>query len=173
MKGITKICVYDFDGTLVSSPLPEQGKLAYKEKTGIDWPHEGWWSKPSSLDMTIFDIPVINSVIESYTLEQDNEGTLMVMMTGRLTKLSKEVEIVLTNHGLVFDKHIYNMGGSTIESKIKSLNKLLVEYPNVIDVLLTDDRVEHVPIFQKWGDSQIEQNRLTKFHINVVPTGRH
>lgn len=36
-----------------------------------------------------------------------------------------------------------------------------------------DDRLEHIPIFQSWGDSQIESGRLKKFNINVVPTKRH
>jgi hypothetical protein len=65
------------------------------------------------------------------------------------------------------------MGGSTIDSKIKSLNKLLIEYLSVVDILLTDDRLEHIPIFEIWGAKQVESGRLTHFKINVVPAGRH
>ncbi len=170
MEKITKICVWDFDGTLVESPIDKEGRLVYKEKTGNEWPHEGWWSKPLSLDTTIFDIPTIQSVINSYDKERENSNSLMVMMTGRLAKLSKEVEAVLLNHGLIFDKYIYNMGGSTLDSKIKSLEKLLIEFPNVIDILLTDDRESHIPEFQKWGDNKLEVGRLKHFQIDVVPS---
>jgi len=40
---ITRICVWDFDGTLINTPVPEKGYVQYKEKTGQDWPHKGWW----------------------------------------------------------------------------------------------------------------------------------
>ena len=51
-----KLISFDFDDTLVKTPLPEEGKIVWKEKTGTDWPHRGWWSKPESLDMEIFDM---------------------------------------------------------------------------------------------------------------------
>lgn len=39
---IKKLSFYDFDGCLVNSPEPEEGKRIYKEKTGDDYPHKGW-----------------------------------------------------------------------------------------------------------------------------------
>ena len=118
-------------------------------------------------------MPVIASVKKTYDEEKPNQDTLMVMMTGRMSRLSKEVESILSAKGLKFDKYIYNHGGSTLDSKIDSLNKLLQEYPKVIDVLLNDDRLEHVPSFEAWGKAQIESGRLKVFNINVVPAGRH
>jgi phosphoserine phosphatase len=38
MGKITKLAVFDFDGTLVDTPLPENGRKEYKAKTGQDWP---------------------------------------------------------------------------------------------------------------------------------------
>lgn len=29
---ITRICVWDFDGTLINTPVPEKGYVQYKEK---------------------------------------------------------------------------------------------------------------------------------------------
>jgi len=168
-----KIAVFDFDGTLVDSPLPDTGRNEYQQKTGKPWPYEGWWGKAESLDMNIFDIPVIPSTIASYNKEESNDETLMVMMTGRMIKLSKYVEAILEAKGLKFDEYIYNMGGSTIDSKIKSLDNLLIKYQTVLEVTIFDDREEHIPSFKAWCDKQIESGRLTNFNINLVPTGRH
>lgn len=170
---ITKLAVWDFDGTLLNSPLPTTGKDIYKEKTGNIWPHKGWWSKEDSLNPNIFDIPVIEPVIKAYEHEKTNPNTLNVMLTGRIKRLSNHVEALLKANGLTFDKHIYNMGGQTIDSKLKSLDELLVEYPNVTSVLLTDDRQEHIPAFEAWCTKQKESGRITDFKINLVPSGHH
>jgi hypothetical protein len=170
---ITKIAVFDFDGTLVNTPLPDEGKIAYKAKTGKPWPFEGWWSKALSLDMTIFDMPLIKSVIESYKNEKTDTSTVTVMMTGRMIKLSNEVEAVLSAKGLSFDKYIYNTGGSTIDSKIKSLDKLLVEYPNVKELEMWDDRNSHIPSFQQFGDKLMSSGRIINFKINHVISSHH
>jgi hypothetical protein len=95
------------------------------------------------------------------------------MMTGRLPKLSTEVETILRHKGLTFDKHIYNMGRATVDSKVKSLDKLLIEYPNVVDIEMWDDRVAHIPTFEAWGDKQKGAGRLTNFLVNLVPTSHH
>jgi hypothetical protein len=170
---VTKIKVFDFDGTLVDTPLPDAGKEIHQQKTGKPWPHTGWWSKPESLDLDVFEMPVVQSVVKSYTEEKGKPDTLMVMMTGRLPKLSTEVETILRHKGLTFDKHIYNMGGATVDSKVKSLDKLLIEYPNVVDIEMWDDRVAHIPTFEAWGDKQKGAGRLTNFLVNLVPTSHH
>lgn len=172
-QAITKISVFDFDGTLIDTPLPETGRLEYEKKTGKAWPHKGWWSKPESLDTSVFDMPPIPSVIKSYNKEKANPNTLIVMMTGRQPRLANEVKGILHDKGLTFDKYIYNYGGSTVESKIKSLNELLIDYPKVDDVLLTDDRIPHIPTFEEWGKKLLDSGRLRNFKIDVVPTGRH
>ncbi len=39
MEKITKLSIFDFDGTLIMSPLPDTGKIEYEKKTGHPWPH--------------------------------------------------------------------------------------------------------------------------------------
>lgn len=170
---ITKISVFDFDGTLVDTPLPDEGKIKYKEKTGTDWPHRGWWGKPESLDMDIFDMPEISEVISAYHEEKAKSGVLVVMMTGRVPQLSKYVEHILKSKNLSFDKYIYNNGGSTDQSKIKSLESMLKEYPSVESVEMWDDRLTHIPIFNQWGENQLKSGRLKDFNINVVKGNHH
>lgn len=166
---ITRICIWDFDGTLVNTPVPEKGQLEYKQKTGEDWPHKGWWGREESLDTGIFDIPVISSVISEYKKESKNPNTLMVMMTGRQPKLSNGVKKILDSHGLKFDVYEFNNGGSTLHSKITSLDKLIEKYPNVKSVAMWDDRTEHIPAFKAWGAAQDEID----YHITHVEGNYH
>ena len=91
MNKKTKLSIMDFDGTLINTPLPEEGKVTYKNKTGKDWPHVGWWSKAESLDMNIFNIKSIPDVVTDYNVEKSNPNNIVVMLTGRLLKLQKEV----------------------------------------------------------------------------------
>ena len=73
-------------------------------------------------------------------------------MTGRRTVLSKEVELILEKHGLKFHRHYYNTGGETFSCKIKTLDKLLEEFPRVQEIELFEDRPEHVEMFEAWGN---------------------
>jgi FMN phosphatase YigB (HAD superfamily) len=101
---ITKISIFDFDGTLINTATPDTGKDTWKDKTGQDWPYIGWWSKKESLDSNVFDNNPISSVIDAYKVESNNPNTLLVMMTGRISKLSNEVESILLSNGLKFDE---------------------------------------------------------------------
>lgn len=173
MKNITKISVFDFDGTLVDTPLPEFGKKEYKEKTGEDWPFPGWWGKALSLDMSIFDMPLIKSVISDYQKEKTNPNTCVVMLTGRMVKLGDSVKKILDANNLKFDEYHFNRGGSTDVAKIKTMESLLEKYPNVKELEMWDDRLEHIPVFQSWGNNLVKTGRLNDFNINVVPANRH
>jgi len=150
MGKITKLAVFDFDGTLVDTPLPEFGKQEYKKKTGEEWPHTGWWGQSLSLNHKIFDMP-----------------TVPMVMSGAYVKY------ILDDKGLTFDEYHYNRGGSTEVAKLKTLEELLFRYSDVQVVEMWDDRDEHLPIFQEWGDRKVKEGRLKDFKINHVPQDRH
>lgn len=173
MEKITKLAVFDFDGTLVDTPLPEIGKKEYKEKTGNEWPYTGWWSKPLSLDMEIFDMPTVPMVMDAYDKEKGKPETGMIMLTGRMSRLGDLVKNILDKKELTFHEYHYNRGGTTDEAKIQTLNSLMVKYTNVTSVEMWDDREEHLPIFQAWGDAKVKEGRLESFKINHVPQDRH
>jgi hypothetical protein len=170
-KKIRKIAIMDFDQTLVNTPTPENGKEKYKEKTGSPWPYNGWWSKKESLDLDIFDMSVVDEVIKDYHIEKQKDDTLVVMLTGRLVKLSEEVEKVLDAKGLEFDEYHYNKGGSTDIAKMKTMESLLEKYPTVDEIQMWDDRILHIPIFEQWGKEQCLNGKLKDFSITVVLGG--
>lgn len=145
-----KLISFDFDDTLVKTPLPEKGKIVWKEKTGTDWPHRGWWSKPESLDMEIFDIPLNKHVYEDYERLLSDPENYIVLATGRITKLRDEVDIILDHYGLDFDEVHLNPGEDTYEFK-KQLFSDLIDKLQPEEYIMYDDRDEHLERFVNWA----------------------
>lgn len=173
MKNKTKLSIFDFDGTLIETPLPEEGKLKWGIKKGIPWPYEGYWGRHESLDMDIFDMPTVDDVEIDYNREKANPDTIMVMLTGRMIKLKDYVKKILDSKGFEFDEYCYNRGGNTDIEKMRTMETLLDKYPNVVELEMWDDRMEHIPTFEQWGKAQCLNGRLKEFSINLVPANRH
>jgi hypothetical protein len=169
-KKITKLSVFDFDQTIVNTPIPENGKVEYRIKTGKEWPHVGWWGRPETLDMDIFDITTNPIVKKDYKQEKSNESTLVVLLTGRMGKLGDLVKKITDSLGLFFDEYHFNYGGTTEVFKTKTLSKLLEKYVDIDEVELWDDRESHVVIFEAWGAEQLASGRIKTFKLNIVKT---
>lgn len=148
---ITKISIFDFDGTLMATPEPETGMKIYKEKTGKDWPFQGWWGRNESLDMDIFDIKPISSVIADYNKERVKPNTRVIMMTGRTPKNADYVEKILNKYNITFDEYIYKKASDTLSFKINNLEEMLKSYPKLKEIEIWEDRVLHSKAFEEWG----------------------
>jgi hypothetical protein len=156
-KTIKRVAIFDFDGTLIDTPQPHVAKLKYEQVTGTAWPHPGFWSKKESLDVDMFEMPVIDSVYEAYKKEKATPNTLVVMMTGRIGKLSKIVEKILKEKGLEFDEYQYKngrFGSDTLDFKLGMMKEYLERYPDLESMAMWEDRREHVIPFKEWGGSQ-------------------
>ncbi len=149
----SKLISFDFDDTLCHTPLPEGGKEIWFEKTGTEWPHRGWWSKPESLDLEVFDIPINKWVYEKYLEAVTDESAYLIMATGRIEPLRKEVELVLNHHNLSFDEVYLNFGGDTYSFKTR-LFENLIDRLSPDEFIMYDDRQEHLPKFEEWAKNQ-------------------
>lgn len=165
MNKITKLAIFDFDGTLFNTQTPDEGKKIWKEKTNTDWPHIGWWSKKESLDSKVFNHDPIEAVINEYKKMFGSKHTYLVMLTGRRTILSKEVENILNENGLSFDEYRYNYGGDTLSNKIEQINELLSKNKDIDEVVLFDDRIDHVKSFNKFLNDKTELTNVETYHI--------
>jgi len=177
-NGVTRLEVFDFDGTLIDTPLPENGKPIWEKATGKEWPHKGWWSRLESLDQDIFEMRALPQVTAAYKQAASRLDTMKIMMTGRrggrkYDALMAAVKSILDKKGLTFDGYYYNYKGETSAYKISELNKILSENPNIVDVTLYDDRVAHEPTFQEWGKSLLDNGRLENFTFNLVTSDHH
>lgn len=167
---ITKVSVFDFDGTLIDTTMPEIGKEMWKKNTGEDFPHKGWWSKRESLDINIYPNEVFDDILDSFNKAKAEENTFVVLLTGRITPLRKQIDTILAKHDLVFDdvvltgdKRFNKVDGvsavDTLAFKTNYLNSLGGQFSNLKQIDFWDDRDHHQESFNKWAKAQaIEVN---------------
>jgi hypothetical protein len=145
------VVIFDMDQTLIDSPVPEDGKVIWKEKTGQEYPHTGWWGRKESLDLDILDIQPNPHVLQDYILHKEN-GDIIFLVTGRLEKLRPEVERILNHHGLTFNGIYLRDGGKdTLDYKINLFDSMMEQFePDTFTIY--EDRFEHVTAFKEWSN---------------------
>jgi len=162
---ITKVSVFDFDGTLIDTTMPEIGKKMWEKAKGEDYPHKGWWSKRESLDLDIFPNDVFADMQAEFNKATGEGNTFVALVTGRITPLTNQVNAILNKHNLKFDdvvltgdKRFNKVDGkgasNTLEFKINYLNSLQKQFPNLEQIEFWDDRDHHQATFIQWGKLQ-------------------
>ena len=151
MNHIKKISIFDFDGTLVDSPKPEDGIPIWEEVNGYEYPFKTWWDRVESLDQEVFDIDTIESTIDDYNEEYGNEDTLVIMLTGRIPKLKNTIKNILDKNNIYFDEYHFKDIDNTLLSKVNTIEELLLRYPNVEEIEMWEDRKHHAIAFKIWG----------------------
>jgi hypothetical protein len=157
--------IFDFDGTLFNTPEPEMGQIEYQMKTGRKFPSGYWWNKKESLDLRVFDIsagPAYNDFWKSVSkIETDNVCTMI--MTGRSFSLCSNVLKILHVHKMEPILSVFRpigFKGSTIEYKQNTLKELVSLFPNVREISMWDDRLDHVKIYRNL--------RIRNFNLGVL-----
>jgi len=155
---IKTIYFFDFDSTLVFTTLPEEGKKIWKQKTGNDYPHDGWWGKEESLDTNVFNIeknPRLYTILKNEITKDD---TFCVLLTSRLQKLKPSVLAVLKKLQLKLDD-------VTLKTDSKRKSDRVVEYvksfPNLEKIVLYDDMDEHI------SDLKTLRSKLNNLEIDI------
>lgn len=154
---IVKISVFDFDQTLINTPDKEEGPELWKQKTGEEWPHRGWWGRAETLDPNIFEIEPNQNVVRAYEKEYWDPNTLTVLMTGRHVGLWDEIMHILNKFGLEFDVYSLKKKSPTLDEKIEKIEALIDQYPDVKTLEIWEDREEHVKVFREWGDNKEQE----------------
>lgn len=149
-----RLICFDFDDTLFHTPLPEEGKVIWKQKTGTEWPHRGWWGKPESIDDEIFNIPKNEWTYQRYLEAVADPEAYVILATGRLNKvpgMRENVEKILRDNNIEFDEVHLNWGSDTFIFKCNLLENI-IEKMGVEELKFYDDREEHLPKFVKWAE---------------------
>lgn len=131
-----RLVIFDFDGTLIDSPEPEQGKLIWGEKMGQPYPHKGWWGRKESLDTNVFDIKPLPNMHAQLRKEQSTPDTDVIILTSRMEKLRQEVENVLDLNNIVVDDVILKKGN---EDKGDVILKIVRYNPDISEIVVYDD----------------------------------
>jgi hypothetical protein len=157
----SRVVFYDFDGTLMDSPLPDPGKNIYREKTGKVYPHQGWWGRPESLDLNVFDIQTNPEIESLFRKDASDPNTRVVLLTNRLSKLSEPIKKILDKHNMTFDHYSFKNDGREKGERIYDILKS--KYPETEFVEFYDDDIKH---FQSVRDNLIETDYEFKvYHI--------
>jgi hypothetical protein len=131
-----KLCVMDFDGCLMNTPSPEEGKPMWSEKKGIPYPYAGWWGRAESLDTEVFDIKPFPNIHMQLKKDVVNPNAHVIILTSRLEKLRPQVEEILSNNGIVVDDVVLKRGNETKGDVILSYLKRM---PDLIKIDIYDD----------------------------------
>ena len=121
----TCLHVFDFDSTLVDTPLPEAGAAAWLRVTGEAWPYAGWWGRPESLS------PLLPSragpAMRDYAQSCADDGAVVVLLTGRRAHLAPAVRACLATHGATaFHQQLFNdTRQDTLQFKAAALRSLV------------------------------------------------
>ncbi len=176
MSKYNKLIVFDFDGTLCHTPDQITGEKIFQKNTGLPWPYGGWWGKSESINPEIFDVPVNTWVYQRYLEAIADDGAHVILATGRLEKvlgMRNNVETILSKNNLSFDvfelmdnieagtprrsikrNGVYlNTGGDTFYFKTKLFQELAKKL-DVEEIVMYDDRHEHIIKFYEWAYEQ-------------------
>lgn len=167
-----RLICFDFDDTLFHTPLPEEGKIVWKEKTGTEWPHRGWWGKPESIDDEIFDIPRNEWTYQRYLEAVADPDAYVILATGRLDKvpgMRSSVEKILRDNNIEFDEVHLNWGSDTFIFKCNLLERTIKKL-GVKELKFYDDRAEHLPKFVEWAKEQDIKSEIIDVVNKTVTT---
>lgn len=134
---IQRLAVFDFDGTLMDSPDPENGKQFWQDKMGYAYPHKGWWGRPESLDLDVFEIKPFPSVLLQLKKEIVLPNTYVVILTSRMEKLRPQVQAVLDANNIKVDK--LDMKRAEGNKGVKVL-RYVAQMPDLKVINVYDDR---------------------------------
>ena len=157
---ITSLYIFDFDGTLMGTPLPDDGKIKWSDFYDTPYPHKGWWGRSESLDPDVFDVNPVNGITKSYlSAKSDPEGRV-IMLTSRMSKLKDLIIFHLDKNNFKFDEYKFKWHG---KEKPDQINEMLLKYPTVNYVEVWDDRDKEILLYREWKpvrDIQLKINQV-------------
>lgn len=192
---ITALHVFDFDGTLVRTPGPEEGKPAYLLATGRPW-SGGWWGRPESLSPPVVPSPfprarVIDSVFsELEEVVTRSQTAVAVVVTGRVKPLrpavlrildevcvARQNDTVPRGHSFLHpDAVITHPGGplKTLDFKQQLFKQLLSSEPliqcSIKQLHIWEDRLEHAQVFSTTFTDEVRTLADIETTVHLVPS---
>jgi len=142
---VKRLIVFDFDGTLINSPESEEGKKIWLQTKGEEYPHLGWWGRPESLDLNVFDIKPFPSVLLQLKKELVTPNTYVIILTSRMEKLRPYVQAVLDKNGIVVDK--LDMKRAEGDKGVKIL-RYFKQFPELKTICVYDDRESDIQSYE-------------------------
>ena len=160
---ITKLAVFDGDGTLLDTPEPDEGKKQWSDTKGMKYPHIGWWSKPESLDLNVFDIGTFPEIERLLNTENNHPNTYVVLLTSRMEKLRPQFEDILDKNRIRVDKLDMQKDNRSKGQKILDYIK---EFPELKQIDVYDDRDKEIESYRSIVNQIPEHITFNIFFVN-------
>lgn len=159
----TIIKIFDFDGTIFNSPIPNRdlwdrkdfGKLMSETETG----GYGWFQNPITLDDKYIGNSDFNEdVVADVRAANEDPNTVTVLLTGRTTQYEAQVRRILETNDLYFDYYGFKPLSSgkkiyTMNFKQEFIKDIADLYEDVVRIEMWEDRRKHVERFNEYLDA--------------------
>lgn len=162
---ITKLAIFDFDGTISNSPKPEEGIGRWEKLKGVKFTHDDWWGSSESLDTNVFDFIFYRNVVNILNKEKSNPNTLVIILSSRVEKLRPYIKKILKQNSLSVKSLELKSDERTKGDKIL---ELIDKFPALKQIDVYDDRDKEIKSYLSIKD-KIPEN--IKFNIYVVNNG--
>lgn len=144
-NSIKRLIAFDFDGTLFQTFEPQEGKPMWEKHYGKPYPYMGWWGRPESLDLNVFDIVPFQSVKHQLDKEIATKDTYVIILTSRMEKLRPQVQAVLDKNDIIVDKLDMKRAEG---DKGKKILRYIQEFPDLIEISVFDDRDSDIQSYE-------------------------
>jgi len=150
-KNIKKICVFDFDQTLMLTPQKKLGIMMWEKYYKEIYPSKKWWSEPSSLDLNVFNYYIKPNfkIIKDYLTNIKRYDTWVILLTHRNVKLKKEINKILNKYDIFFDDKIFRT--SYTINKAMDLEDYIVDFSNLEKIEIWEDNDNEIKTYNKWA----------------------
>jgi len=137
---------FDFDGTLIATPLPDPGKALWEQQHGKPYPHIGWWSKPESLCMDTFTIKPREIAHTAYLKYANDSNAFNYILTSRLQKLKPLLNAILFKNDITAIVDILCAHGSLNKGEriVEILNDYEAEGDIISEINVWEDRNKEI-----------------------------
>jgi hypothetical protein len=162
---ITRLCAFDFDSTLIDSPQKESGKIQWSEKMGKPYSYQGWWGRPESLDLNVFDIKPFPKILNLLNKDVSTPATYTIVLTSRQEKLRPLIQKILDVNNIHVDKLDMQRDQRTKGQKILDYVK---KFPDLREINVYDDKDSDIKSYEGIKNSLPEG---IKFNIYLANNG--
>lgn len=163
---IMRLHVFDFDNTLFKTFEPEEGKIMWEKYYEKPYPYQGWWGRPESLDLNVFDIKPYPSVLNQLKKDTVLPNTFVMIMTSRMEKLRSEVEAVLNKNKINVD--LVEMKRAEGNKGIKLL-RFIDKFPDLKVINVYDDRQSDIEAYE---DVRNKIPKGIEFNVYIANRGK-
>lgn len=161
---IRRLCIFDFDETLVRAPGYTDKKAVERLFPEIEFPTPySFYDHPLSLDEDIHNIQAISPVVDDLNDANKDFSSRTILITHRVPRLSKEVESILESKNLKFDRTVF-LGRASEKSEI--LAQELRHNPKVEVVAIYEDSFEQIAKYQDFLDSKNFEGTLEFYLVD-------